>query len=278
MRIIVCLKLVANPDVVELDLARETLVNLQPVPDLPAAQIVEESLRLREKCGGDITVLAVAPAAAETMLRNALLSGADGAIRIWDDSLAGGDTFCMAQAIKPVIQRLGFDLILCGSGSSDTGSEFMVPALAGLLDIPSATRIINLAVDESSGRITAHKKLLRGRREEYSLPLPAVIGLAPGINQPRYVAPFSRTYLEGRNKKVAVVEAVPGRSPAHRLVSAVQFVQPRPRVKVGIDISSLSMQDRLRMMRGELGGTKEIFEGAPDKGAHKIMTRLEKLL
>ena len=36
MRIIACLKLVANPDVVELDLASETLVNLQPVPDLPA--------------------------------------------------------------------------------------------------------------------------------------------------------------------------------------------------------------------------------------------------
>jgi electron transfer flavoprotein beta subunit len=277
MKIIACLKLVADPDVLALDLAGETLVNLQPAPDLLAAQVLEQSLRIRESCGGEITALSVAPVAGEFMLRNALLSGADRAVRIWDDVLAGGDTFCMAHAMEPVVQQQGFDLILCGSASSDTGSEFMVSALAGILDIPSATRIISLVVDENGGRITVHKKLPRGRREEYAIPLPAVIGLEAGINQPRYVAPFSRTYLEGRDKRVVVVNTVPERSPARGLISAVRFVQPQPRVKVGIDISSLSLQDRLRMMRGELGGTKEMFEGALDKGAQKIMARLEKV-
>jgi electron transfer flavoprotein alpha/beta subunit len=277
MRIIACLKTVANPDVVELDLVSETLVNLQPVPEPLAQQILEESLCIREKCGGEIMALSVAPVEGETVLYDALLYGADEATRIWHGTLAGGDTFCAARAIAPVAQRHGFDLILCGSGSCDTGSEFMVPALAGLLDVPSATRIISFAGEETGGRITVHKKLTRGRREEYSIPLPAVIGLEHGINQPRYVAPFSRRYQAGREKKVVVVQAEPDRSPAGGLVSALRFVQPQPRVKVGIDISSLSMQDRLRMMRGELGGKKEMFEGAPEKGAEKILARLEKL-
>lgn len=278
MRIIACLKAVANPDVVELDLASETLVNLQPVPEPLADQILEESLRIREECGGEIMALAVVPADGEAVLQNALLCGADGAIRIWDDTLAGGDTFCIARAIAPVAQGHGFDLILCGSGSSDTGSEFMVSVLASLLDIPSATRIISLAVEENGSRITACKKLTRGRREEYAIPLPAVIGLEAGINQPRYVAPFSRTYLNGREKKVVAVGGEPERLPARGLVSALRFVPPQPRVKVGIDISSLSMQDRLRMMRGELGGKKkDIFEGAPEKGAEKILAAFEKL-
>ena len=278
MKIIACLKVVANPDVLELDLASEKLVNLYPVLDPLGYQVLEEGLRLRERHGGRLMALGVAPDEGEELLRGTLLYGADAAIRIWDDSLSEGDAYCVAQAMNKVMQEHGYDLILCGSASSDTGSEFMVPALAGLLDIPSATRIISLAVEENGSRIIAHKKLPRGKREEYSIPLPAVIGLESGINQPRYVAPFSRTYLGGREKKVEVVKAVPDRAPAHRLVSALRFAQPRPRVKVGIDISSLSMQDRLRMMRGELGGTKEIFEGAPEKGAEKIMARLEKLL
>ena len=165
MKIIACLKVVANPDVLELDLASEKLVNLYPVLDPLGYQILEEGLRLRERHGGRLMALGVAPDEGEELLRGTLLYGADAAIRIWDDSLSEGDAYCVAQAMNKVMQEHGYDLILCGSASSDTGSEFMVPALAGLLDIPSATRIISLAVEENGSRIIAHKKLPRGKRE-----------------------------------------------------------------------------------------------------------------
>jgi electron transfer flavoprotein beta subunit len=275
MKIITCMKLIANPDIIEFDVANEKLCTLQPIVDPIDCHVLEEGLLLRENHGGEVIALSVAPDKGEEILRKALLSGADRAIRLWNDELKRADTYLYAQVIKEGIEKIGFDLILCGARSSDHGNEFMVSTLAQCLDIPSATQIIGLAIDKNKS-LTVHKKLQKGRRETYRLELPAILGLEPGINEPRYVAPFSRIYRDGMNKKVEFLKS--GELRVEQLISTVRYTQAQPRVKVGIDISGLSMEEKLKMMRGELSCRKEIFEGSPESAAQKIFSQLEEFL
>jgi electron transfer flavoprotein beta subunit len=277
VRIVVCLKLIADPDIIEFDVTSEQLRNIHLVLDPIDRYTLEEGLVLREKWGGEVVVVSVAPEAGDEILRSALLYGADRAIRLWHDELRGADTWSVAQAIKEWVEKTGFDLVLCGARSRDTGSGFMVSALAYCLNIASATGIIDLEVG-SDGKVMAHKKLPRGERETYSLELPAVLGIEEGINEPRYVAPYSKTYREGMRKRVEFLEARSGRK-GSQLIENLRFTQARPRVKVGINISALSMQEKLKMMRGELGREKEeLFEGAPEEAAKKILAHLREAM
>jgi electron transfer flavoprotein beta subunit len=278
VRIVVCLKLITDPDIVEFDITTEELRNIHPVLDPIDNYVLEEGLALRERWGGEVIAVSVAPEAGDGILRNALLYGADRAIRLWHDYLESADGWLVSQVIKEGLEKIGFDLILCGARSQDIGSGFVVSALACCLNIASATGIIDLEVD-SDKKLMAHKKLPRGERETYSLGLPAVLGIEEGINEPRYVAPFSRTYREGVRKKVEFLEASPSGLKGNQLIANLRFTQSRPRVKVGIDTSALSMQEKLKMMRGELGREKEeIFEGSPEEAAKKIFAQLKEIL
>jgi electron transfer flavoprotein beta subunit len=278
MRIVVCLKLIADPDIVEFNITTEELGNIHFALDPIDHYALEEGLALKEQWGGEVIAVSVAPEAGDEILRNALLHGADRAIRLWNDDLQGADTWLVSQVIKEGLEKIDFDMILCGTRSGDTGSGFMVAALAHSLNIPSATGIIDLEVG-SDNKLSAHKKLPKGERETYSLGLPAILGIEEGINEPRYVAPFSKTYREGMKKKIEFSEASLGGQKDNQLMTTLRFTQSRPRVKVGVDISSLSMQEKLKMMRGELGREKEeTFEGSPEEAAKKILAQLREAL
>ena len=102
-----------------------------------------------------------------------------------------------------------------------------------------------------------------------------MIGLEPGINRPRYVPLFSKVYGQGQRKQVERIELKLGSLPQERRTQVVRYTQSKPRVKTGVNVSALSMADRMKMIRGELGAKKEVFQGAPDTGALKIMRELE---
>jgi len=278
MRIVVCLKLIADPDIIEFNINTEELDNIHLVLDPIDRYALEEGLALREKWSGEVIAVSVAPGAGDDILRNALLYGADRAIRLWHNDLQDADTWLVSQVIRKGLDNIGFDLILCGTRSGDSSSGLMVSALAHRLNIASVTGIIDLEVG-SDRKLIVHKKLPKGERETYSLELPAVLGIEEGINEPRYVAPFSKTFREGMKREVEFRAVIPGGLKGKQLTTNLRFTQSRPRVKTGIDISALSMQERLKMMRGELGREKEeLFEGPPEEAASKILAVLREAL
>lgn len=274
MKIIACLKVIADPDIVEFDLAANMLAKLHPVLDPVGYQVLEEALRLKEQHGGQVTVLSVAPRDKAGIIGSALLAGADRALRAWHDSLVQADAWMTAAALGGCLENLDFDLVLCGAGSGDSGSQVMALALADILRLPAVAGVIGLETDNHGG-LTVHKKFSRGARETYRLKAPAVLGLEPGINRPRYVPLFSKTYRRGQLKQVEKIELKLGSLPQERRTSVVRYTQSKPRVKAGVNVTALSMADRMKMIRGELGSKKEVFSGAPDTGAMKIMNELE---
>ena len=270
MKIVVCSKIITDPDLVTFDVVKEEFGSVYQNPDPMDEHLLEEALRIREKHGGEIIVISAGPAGIEKILERSLRFGADRAIRIWDDGLTDPDTWMISRVIEKGVRSIDFDLVLCGSRSSDTGSGTFVPLLARNLGLPCLSGVVSVAVEEKR-RLVVHRKLERGMREAYGFAFPVVLGLDPGINVPRYVAPYSRAYCRGMQRTVERMTVGFPLDALERRVSVGRICQRKPRVKKGINISALSMQDRLRMMRGELGDKKRRFQGEPSAAAKEIL-------
>ena len=96
----------------------------------------------------------------------------------------------------------GDKVILCGTEAADTGGYQVGIRLAHALGRPCVTGIKRLEVTGES--------LLAGReREEFRLPLPAVVGVKEGINLPRYPSLPGRL----RAKRAEITVLLPERQP-----------------------------------------------------------------
>jgi electron transfer flavoprotein beta subunit len=102
-------------------------------------------------------VLSVGPEQASDAIRKALQMGADKAVHVVDDAIAGSDALAtslvLAEAIKKIDGDSSWDLVVCGMASTD-GSMGVVPAmLAERLDVPAVTLGSEVEVDGTTVRI-----------------------------------------------------------------------------------------------------------------------------
>src|SRR5437867_6241079 len=87
----------------------------------PDAYALEEALRLKEKHGGQVVVCSGGPARVAQVIREALARGADRAIHVEDEGLAGADAFVTGEALAQPMRREQRDLVLTGLQSDDQG-------------------------------------------------------------------------------------------------------------------------------------------------------------
>jgi electron transfer flavoprotein beta subunit len=117
---------------------------------------VEQALQVKEKGDADsteVTVLSVGPEQATDAIRKALQMGADKAVHVLDDAIAGSDAPATALVLAEAIKKLPYDLVVCGMSSTD-GSMGVVPAmLAERLGVPQVTLGSEIDVDGSTVRI-----------------------------------------------------------------------------------------------------------------------------
>src|SRR5687767_10490581 len=118
----------------------------------PDAYALEESLRLREKHGGEVVVCSAGPARVQQVIREALARGADRAIHVEDNSLAAADAFVTADALASAMAAENFDLVLTGLQSDDQGHGQTGVVLAERLGIPHSTIIMEVQVNPSTLR------------------------------------------------------------------------------------------------------------------------------
>jgi len=190
MEIIVCVKW--TPDTSEADLAigsggkdikRDSLDYDMNEWDRFA---IEEAVQIKEKVGGKVTVVSVAPEDAEEMLRESLARGADEAFQLWDDSMEGADGFATAQVLAGFIKNRPHDLVLTGTLADDDCGGQVGGMLAAMLGVPSATLVSKLEADGSTMKI--NRELEGGLYEALEMDLPAVLSVATGLNEPRFVS------------------------------------------------------------------------------------------
>jgi len=204
MRIVVCVKQV--PDTwseKRLDPADQTLdrAAAEGVIDELDTYAVEEALRLKEaQTAGESTVvvLTMGPAAATDTVRKALAMGADEAVHVVDDALHGSDAVATSLVLARAIERIGFDLVVLGSESTDARMGVMAAMLAERLGVPQATLASEVSLDGSTLRV---QRQAGTDRAVVSAELPALISVLEKINEPRY--PSFKGIMAAKTKPTA---------------------------------------------------------------------------
>ena len=184
----------------------------------PDAYALEESLRLREKHGGEVIACTAGPARASQVLREALARGGDRAIHVEHEGL-GADPLVTAAVLADALREEELDLVLTGLQSDDLGAAQTGVILAERLGFPHATIVMDVQIDTAAGqpRLRVKRELEGGWFQWVSLPMPALLTIQSGINQLRYAT------LKGimAAKKKEIRKVIPAGVPAahQRVVS-----------------------------------------------------------
>jgi len=181
----------------------------------PDAYALEEALRLKEAHGGEVVVCSGGPARVAQVIREALARGADRAIHVDDESLAGADAFVTGEALAQPMRGEQFDLVLTGLQSDDQGFAQVGVILAEKLGLPHATIIMDVQVD--GGRLRVKRELEVGWFQWVQMPLPAVLTIQSGINQLRYAT--LKGIMAAKKKEIRKVSAPASASPRLKIVS-----------------------------------------------------------
>lgn len=145
---------------------------------------IEEALQTKERLSGEVTALCLGPESAATALRSALAMGVDKAVHIVADDTEL-DSFAVSNALAQALKEMQFDLILMGKQAIDDYNEQVGPRLSALLDVPCFTYVSKAQIEES--KVTAHREVEGGVGVVES-PLPAMLTVEKGINEPRYAS------------------------------------------------------------------------------------------
>lgn len=144
---------------------------------------LEEAILTKESLGGTVTVLTIGSGKESQVIRKALAMGADDAIVIQNEALAGADASNIAKVLAKEVEELQPDLVFAGKLATDSNDSFVGPAIAAILDWPSISEISALKVTEDSISATRDAP---GRKEKFTAKLPAIVTVDKGINEPRY--------------------------------------------------------------------------------------------
>ena len=147
MKIVVCVKHV--PDVQsERRLEDERLVRGEDdVLNELDENAVEAAVSLVEEHDGEVVALSMGPQDAEEGLRRALQMGADSAVLVSDEALAGSDVVATARVLAAAIEKIGeVDLVIPGMASLDSVSAMLPGDLSSAFDLPELTMAHRLEV------------------------------------------------------------------------------------------------------------------------------------
>jgi electron transfer flavoprotein beta subunit len=181
----------------------------------PDAYALEESLRLKEKHGGEVVVCSAGPARVSQVIREALARGADRAIHIEDEGLGAADAFVIAEALAGAMKEEAFDLVLTGLQSDDQGSAQTGVVLAERLGLPHATIIME--VEAGAAGLRVKRELEGGWFQWVTMPMPSVLTIQSGINQLRYAT--LKGIMGAKKKEIRKAAPPPGSVARQKIVS-----------------------------------------------------------
>jgi len=164
----------------------------------PGMSMVSRPASACRKDAGEVTVISMGPPKAVDAIRRALAMGAHRGILITDPALETPMPSA-PPGHRGRHQGADYDLIICGTESTDGSSGAMPAQLAELLGCAAQL------CEEAGGR-PGQGRDRRQTDEGYDVveaPLPAVVTVTGGINEARY--PALRGIMQAKNKEVKQV-------------------------------------------------------------------------
>lgn len=208
VHMVVCVKQVPDTTEVRIDPKTGTLQRhgVPAILNPYDVHAVEEAVRLKERCGGRVTVISMGPPQVQEDLKKTIAMGADEAILITDRAFAGADTlatsYVLAQAIKKIDAEIApVDLVFCGKQAIDGDTAQVGPGVAQRLGCEQLTYVIKVElIDVARRRIRVQRHLEEGR-EVIETRLPALLTVVKEINEVRF-ANWPNTLRAARYKPV----------------------------------------------------------------------------
>ena len=242
MKIAVCVKQVpdswAEKKMVNGILDRE---NVDAVLNDLDEYAVEEALRIAEAHGGNeeggsntITVISMGPERATEAVRKALSMGVNDAILVTDPQLAGADALATSAVLAAVIEKGGFDLVICGTESTDARMSVVPAMLAERLNAAQLTFASKVAVDPATSKVSITRVTEAGVDEMHAQ-FPCVISVVEKINEPRY--PSFKGIMAAKKKSIESRDLATVGVSAVAAWSLVADATPRPARAAGIKVT-----------------------------------------
>ena len=158
---------------------------------------IEEGLKIAEAHGGEVTILSMGPGKASESIRKALSMGADKAVHVSDEALAGSDALATSLVLAAAVERIGFDLVVTGMASTDAGMGVVPALVAERLGVPAVTYAGRLSVTGDEVEILRDSDL---SSETVSARLPALVSVTDRTGEARY--PSFKGIMAAKKKPV----------------------------------------------------------------------------
>ena len=199
---------------------------------------LEEAIQIRERGAdvGEIVAVCMGPESAQRVLTKALALGADRAVLVTDEALAGSDIAGTAYVLAAAVAKQDADLVLLGQQAADADCYVMAAAVADHLRRPLVTQVAELRLD--GGTVRAKRQAEHGY-DLIEAPLPAVVSVSDAINTPRL--PSIKAIMGAKRKPLETVSAADLGLDAARVGgdgarSVVRAVSPPPPKAEGLKI------------------------------------------
>ncbi len=206
---------------------------------------IEEALRIveplnegKESPEHTITLISMGPDRATEAIRKGLSMGADDAVLVTDAALAGSDAIATSKVLAEVIKSGGFDLVFCGTESTDARMSVVPAMLAERLGWAQLTFAGSVKVDGAAKRVEIARMTESGV-ENMSASFPCVISVIEKINEPRY--PSFKGIMAAKKQTIASKSLADISISANEVGSAgawsvVESAQARPQREKGVKI------------------------------------------
>ena len=146
---------------------------------------IEQAILLKERVGGQVTVIAPDAPDVDDALFTAAAKGADRLIKLTGDT-ESLNSHAIARAMATIVKADIPDLVLTGVQAHNDLDGQVGPLLAELLSMPYVGYVSGIKIEHTMATVT--KEYPGGLLGEFLVELPAVLGIQASDEPPRYVA------------------------------------------------------------------------------------------
>lgn len=251
MEILVCIKQVPD-DSVEIGLNSVTRKpNFEGVTQIVNAfdtYALEMATRLKEKVGGEITVVSIGDESVKNSLKNCLAVGGDKAFLIKEDSESldtKGVSKLLIKGKEDIEKILGkkFDVIFCGKEATDYASSQVGLLIADELSLPVVTNVVDIEVNGEKFKIKQETE------DGYNIlesPMPCIVTIQKPNYEPRY--PTIKTKMAARKKPIDELD--PAEKPESTM-EVIEVFEPAKRsagVKIKAETAEEAVEKAMKLI------------------------------
>jgi electron transfer flavoprotein beta subunit len=202
---------------------------------------LEFALRLKDRYGGRVITLSMAPPSGKDFLESTIGMGADEAYLITDRVFAGADTLATSYTVAMTIRKLfpEFNLVVMGEETTDSTTAHMPAQVASWLGLPYLYYVVDGEVNLKEGTVRLTRYLEdEGVFEEYEFQMPVIVSVYKDSNPPREIslsrkiqARLGNLVKSVTNNELKLDQYCVGLRGSPTIVAKIEDAKPIPRKK-----------------------------------------------